>query len=53
MIIDVDSIRDMKPSGSDLTAWELLNDYDIPGNIGLLNQVLEENGKDPAWVPAI
>ena len=53
MIQDVDSIRDMKPTGSDLTAWEILADYDLPGYIDLLNQVLTENGLTPAWVPAI
>ena len=53
MIADIDSIADIKPTGSDLTAWELLVDYDVPGYLDLLNQVLEENGLVPAWVPAI
>lgn len=53
MIVDVDSIRDKKPTGCDLTAWELLADYDLPGYVDLLNQVLVENGLEPAWVPAI
>lgn len=53
MIQDVDSIRDKKPSGSDLTAWQLLTDYDLPGYVNQLNQVLKENGLDSAWVPKI
>ena len=53
MIQDVDSIRDLKPTGSDLTAWQILTDYDLPGYIDLLNQVLTENGLTPAWVPVI
>lgn len=53
MIVDVDSIRDKKPTGCDLTAWELLADYDLPGYVDLLNQVLVENDLEPAWVPAI
>ncbi len=53
MIQDLDSIRDIKPSGSDLTAWEILTDYDLPGYIDLLNQVLTENGLPASWVPKI
>jgi hypothetical protein len=53
MIQDIDSIRDKKPAGSDLTAWQLLTDYDLPGYVDLLNQVLTENSLEPAWVPVI
>lgn len=53
MIQDVESIRDKKSSGSDLTAWEILLDYDLPGYTDLLNEVLEENGLEPSWVPSI
>lgn len=53
MIQDVDSIRDVKPTGSDLTAWQILADYDLPGYVDLLNQVLTENGLFAAWVPVI
>ena len=53
MVTEIDSIRDVKPTGSDLTAWEILADYDLPGYIDLLNQVLEENNCETRWVPAI
>ena len=51
MIQDIDSVRDYKVG--DKTMWELLLDYDLPGNVDLLNQGLTENGLDPAWVPTI
>lgn len=53
MVTEIDSIRDVKPTGCDLTAWEILADYDLPGYIDLLNQVLEENNCETRWVPAI
>ena len=33
--------------------WELLLDYDLPGNVDLINQGLTENGLEAAWVPTI
>ena len=52
MIQAVDSIRDYEIDG--VTVWDLLLDYDIPGNIDLLNEALAENGlTDSLWEPAI
>ncbi len=52
MIQAVDSIRDYKVG--DMTAWELLLNYDLAGNVDLLNQALTENGlTDQLWVPSI
>ena len=52
MIQAVDSIRDYEIDGA--TVWALLLDYDIPGNIDLLNEALTENGlTDSLWEPAI
>ena len=51
MIQDIDSVRDYKVG--DKTMWELLLDYDLPGNVDLLNQGLTENGLEAAWVPTI
>ncbi len=52
MINEVNSIRDYKVG--DKTAWELLLNYDLPGNVDLLNQALTENGlTENLWVPSI
>ena len=51
MIQDIDSVRDYKVG--EKTMWELLLDYDLPGNVDLINQGLTENGLEAAWVPTI
>ena len=53
MIQDIDSIRDEVHAGTGMTAWEILTDYDLPGYTDFLNELLEENGLEPAWVPTI
>ncbi len=51
MIVDINSIRDYKVGGQ--TAWELLLNYELPGNIDALNQALTENGLTTLWIPSI
>lgn len=52
MIADVNAIRDYKVG--DTTAWDLLLNYELPGNIDKLNQALIENGlTENLWVPSI
>lgn len=53
MIADVDSIRDEVHAGTGMTAWEILTDYDLPGYTDYLNELLEDNGLEPVWVPVI
>lgn len=52
MITDINSIRDYKVG--DTTVWDLLLNYELPGNIDKLNQALTENGlTENLWVPSI
>ena len=52
MIGEANTIRDYKVG--DMTAWELLLSYDLPGYVELLNQALTENSlTDNLWVPSI
>ncbi len=52
MIVDANSIADY--TVGDLTVWELLLDYELPGYIDMLNQALTENGlTDSLWIPEI
>lgn len=52
MIQAIDSIRDYKIG--ELTAWDLLLNYDLPGYVDLLNQALTENNLNEfVWVPSI
>ena len=55
MIMDVYEIKDKTGTvdGQELTAWQLALDYDLPGYTDALNAVLEENGKDAAWIPSV
>lgn len=55
MILDVYEIKDKTGTvdGKTVTAWELALDYDLPGYTDALNQVLEENGKEAAWIPSV
>ncbi len=52
MIGEVNSIRDFKVG--DLTAWDLLLSYDLPGYVDQLNQALTDNKlTEHLWVPSI
>ncbi len=55
MIIDVFAIKDETTviDGQTLTAWDLVLNYDIPGYVDALNDLLIANGSDNLWIADI
>ncbi len=55
MITDVYSIKDESVSvnGKNLTAWQIVLDYDLPGYTDALNKALTGKGLPANWVPGV
>ncbi len=55
MILDVFAIKDVTTTinGQTLTAWDLVLNYDIPGYVDALNDLLIANGSDNIWIADI
>ena len=55
MVLDVMSIKDatVKTPTGNVTAYQAMLDYDLPGYTDALNVTLQENGLDTIWVPTV
>lgn len=55
MVLDVMSIKDatVKTPAGNVTAYQAMLDYDLPGYTDALNVTLQENGLDTIWVPTV
>lgn len=55
MIVDAYSVADeeVTVSGTTTTVWDAVINYDLTGYTSALNEVLEANGLDTFWIPAV
>lgn len=51
MITEAYSIKDYEIDG--MKVWDLICDYDLPGNVDKINKALKENGLTTRWVPQV